>query len=73
MKPYIYFEEEGHRWKVVLEEFEVEIKNRFAVPKDKRKEGLQLYTDDTFKKKINITGLVHRVEIITRKWWEFWK
>lgn len=72
MKPYIYFEDDRGRIKVFLTEFEMKITNRFVVPKKNKREGLQIYTQDTFKQKVKINGLVEKVEIINKKWWQFW-
>lgn len=73
MKPYIYFQDERGKIKVFLTEFEMKIISRFVIPnKDKRK-GLKLYTQDTFRQKININGLVDKVEISTKRWWQFYK
>ena len=73
MKSYIYFADERGKIKVFLSEFELTIINNFCIPIKKKKKGLQLYTENTFKQKVQFNGLIEKVEIITKKWWQFWK
>ena len=73
MKSYIYIDDRKGKIKIFLDELELKITNRFTVPNKNKKKELQLYSQETFKQKVEFKGLVNRVEIITKKWWEFWK
>ena len=73
MKAYLYIEDERGKLKVFIDEFEAKIINNFYIPTKNKKKGVQIYREKEFKQKFSCKGVVDKTEIITKKWWEFWK